>query len=320
MKSTSESEQPTSDGAGGETPRPEPTRKDAWDKLGTIGRLVGSLVTASAMVVVGVMGYLVNQSINTMNASVKASEMNAQRVEFLANHKMAISEMRGQAFASVGQYMAPELDKDNRKVALLAGLHSSYSEYFDTRPIFEAFARHIKGKDARHELRRLAKRVARRQARSMKMQGGESTLVTFTLHNGDGKANKSFPFAGHDLNVEISNLTHKDDVMDSLDVVLAIMDDSGAPQNWDFTVSYMDSPFLDNITIRHEDGSIDHIAVMLSDIAVNGKDEVVKLELLHFPTSFRSPFDVRMEALQKLARASPAEQKTAEPSLGHSHD
>ncbi len=309
MTGTSEFEGPARTGGEGEAPKPGPATKDAWDKVGAIGRLVGSVVTAAAVIFVAYVG-------NDLNERLKKSENLGENLKFVATHKMAMNELRGQAFTAVGQYMSRELsEEDDRKVALLAALHSTYSEFFDTRPIFEAFAKHIEDAGARHELRRLAKRVSRRQARSMQMRGGVTELVTFPLADGQGEARQSFDLKSHHLDVTISNLKHEDDVMDSLDVKLNIRN----PEiKREFTVSYMDSPFLDNVMIPHGGRGVHYLAVRLLDIKTDGRNHEVDLEFLHFPEGYYSPFNIYMDTLQDLAHNRP-QQRAAEPSPEHAN-
>ena len=304
MNSTSPSGQvPISAGAA-DGPGRERPEKDNWDKLGVIGRLAASVVMAIATLVVGTVGYRVNKSMNDANTILKEAELQSHQVEFVSNYDLAVTQMRGQALAALWQYLAPELSDDNKRVALLAGLHSTYSEFFDTRPVLEAFSQDIKDEGAKRELRRLAKRVAQRQAESLRMQGGVTIEMEFALltTNG-GKANQMFELDEHQLDVTISNLEYKDDVTDSLEVELRLRDEKGLEEvAVSFSLSYMDSPFLDNVTVRHENGQIDHFAVMLLSISKNGEDYDVVLKFLHFPTDVLTPFDVRREMLQNLAK------------------
>ena len=110
------------------------------------------------------------------------------------------------------------LDEDDRKVALLAALHSNFSESFDTRSVFETFAGTIKGARARRELMRLAQRVARRQAEFIKAayrdydEGSRSARITLVWPEGidpdlrpvPSGARASFWLQGHRVTVELT--------------------------------------------------------------------------------------------------------------------
>lgn len=114
--------------------------------------------------------------------------LNLESKSILSNRELAAHELQAKVFEIYVENIVPELGKkgnDLRKVALLAGLHSNFSKFFDTRTAFEAFAADIEDHIARYELRRLAKRVARQQADFIKghMDGiNIDTTIFMTWH------------------------------------------------------------------------------------------------------------------------------------------
>ena len=96
---------------------------------------------------------------------VGAKEERSRTFDLLSNREIAANDLQAKVFEVYVQHAVPALEvevDDHKKVALLAGLHSNFSEFFDTRPVFEVFADRVKNPTARHELTRLAKTEPRR--------------------------------------------------------------------------------------------------------------------------------------------------------------
>ncbi len=131
-------------------------------------RLVAGLVGAVAVVVVGVVSALIS---HYATIEVGEKEDRSRTFDLLSNREVAAQTLQAKVFEIYVEHVVPALEDsghDHTKVALLGGLHSNFSEFFDTRPVFEAFAEKVEKPTARHELTRLAKRVARRQAEFIK--------------------------------------------------------------------------------------------------------------------------------------------------------
>jgi len=114
---------------------------------------------------------------------VGAKEERSRTFDLLSNREVAANDLQAKVFDVFVQHVVPALEEegnDYKKVALLAGLHSNFSEFFDTRPVFEAFAEKVTDPTARHELTRLAKRVARRQSEFIKAHVNPTTETPTT--------------------------------------------------------------------------------------------------------------------------------------------
>src|SRR5262249_54090533 len=160
-------------------------------------------------------------------------------------------------------------------------LHSTSDEYFNTRAVFEAFAKTIKDQEARKDLKRLAQGIAGLQAGILERNGGFSVTKTFSLDGPKASDMQDFMILDHHLWVLASQLVHEDDVSDSVHVDVWIDIDNSDDKNRDeaksvynsrsFSVSYLDSPLADNITIPEEGEKIHHLAVRLLGITQTDK-------------------------------------------------
>ncbi|MCH8837336.1 MAG: hypothetical protein IIA60_05975, partial [Candidatus Marinimicrobia bacterium] len=242
-------------------------------------------------------------------------EDRSRTLDLLSNREFAAYDLQAQVFETYVQHIVPALDDsvdDSKKVALLAGLHSNFSEFFDTRPVFETFAVKVKDANARHELTRLAKRVARRQAEFIKAHQPiheENIFVELTLHPGDTLI--SFNLAVHRISIRLIGVPRRrykldralqlkagkpalgdneddliDDVSDYVAIKMIITGKDGTekkPKPFTFELSYMDTPYMDNIWMRHSDGSHHQMALRLVDIDTKNGEHEVTIEFLHFP-------------------------------------
>ena len=278
--------------------------KKMWDKE---SRLFAGLVTGLAGIVGA--GILYFGTI-----LVGAKEERSRSFDLLSNREVAAHALQVEIFDIFAQHVVPALEEgvdDHRRVALLAGLHSNFSEFFDTRPVFEAFAEKVLDHTARHELTRLAKRVARQQAEFIKAHVDTSKerpmYATETVSPGEPL---KFDLAVHEVTVSIKGKPYRhyliesaktakaetpslgdddddriDDVSDYVTVEMTL--------NWKehgmtmgpltFELSYMDTPYMDNIWMRHSDGSHHQMALRLVDIDTKNGEHAVKIEFLHFP-------------------------------------
>lgn len=277
-----------------------------WDKVkdsrlfAAAVRLIGSLIAAIILYA----------------GTVFVAQRNekARTYELLSSREVAAHTLQAQVFETYAQYVVPELAKkgnDHTKVALLAGLHSNFSEFFDTRAVFETFAETIKDPIARHELRRLAERVARHQGEFIKAHGDpankDTMFATLTLSPGDSVRNVNL--GDHKVLVRLigdprRHYTLKDaqdaigkrptlgdtgddlidDVSDYASVEVTLRWKSGMQMGpFTFEVSYMDTPYMDNMWMRHSDGSHHQLALRLVDIDTHNEEHKVEIELLHFP-------------------------------------
>ena len=307
MANQSASEEPTSDGAGGQ--EQQPRSKDKW------ARIYGSLPTAIAVIVVAVMGAVINSTINRSQMNIQKEIAKAQLITdqfaLYANRETAVDSLRADVFGVLAQHIVTEIEEPEfRKVALLSAFHGNFSKFIDTRPVFEAFLTEIECSLAREELRRLAKRVARRQADYIEAHGGDRdrAKVCWRPGGGDGK----FDLHDHTIQVCIEDvkITGVDDVGNTVDVKVAL--DENPPV--EFTLSYLDAPYIDNIFVVHrdEDGEVmevHRIALLLLDITEGDDCEYeVELEALHFPADIILPMDVpSAEQLQNALAPSDSE-------------
>ena len=269
-------------------------------KAALLGAVVGAAITA------------VGSYINTVK------NIDAKIFEVRTGREAAVQALRGELFATFSQHVAPQLDGDFRKVALLAALHSNFSQFFDSRAVFEAFSHEIGEAGARQELKRLAKRVARHQAEYLKAHKAESK--TETLSTGDsGEDRKNFNLGKHgSITVHIEGVhrdkreyaakeivrykedddEEMDDVADfvniSVDMTpmtqMGVGAEMGEPITFD--LSYMDAPYFDNIWMEHADGEYFRLALILKDIdKIDGEFEVT-IEAIHFPDDWFSPTEL----------------------------
>lgn len=242
---------------------------------------------------------------------VGAKEERSRTFDLLSNREVAAHALQAQVFEVFVQHIVPALEEeghDHKKVALLAGL-SNFSEFFDTRPVFEAFAGKVTNPTARHELTRLAKRVARHQAEFIKAHVNPTNendmSVKKTLHPGDSL---EFNLAVHAVSLRIKGeprrhytiadaQQHKeknpalgdndddliDDVSDYVTIEVKLTGKDRMKMGpFTFELSYMDTPYMDNIWMRHSDGSHHQMALRLVDIDTK-KEHEVTIEILHFP-------------------------------------
>ncbi len=264
--------------------------------------------------------------------SVHRNQIAARRVELVSARESAVQALQGRVFDTFATHVAPVVeDNDDRKVVLLSALHSNFNKFFDMRAVFETFASRTEDPTARHELMRLAKRVARRQAQHIKAHSGGSEkhgTMSETVERcwpaKSGEKKTTVTLGAHDVTVfiksepvrycipdELASTYEKvarykddddeiiDDVVDQVGVTIIL--DKGEPA--DFTVSYMDSPYMDNFWMAHHDGTQGRLAVILKDIDTIVKEGCedaragdrpklayrIKLEVLHFPGSLFTP-------------------------------
>ena len=292
---TEDGKEPGSRGKGGPPQRAQPEARDLWDKLDKVGRLVGALVTAAVLIVVAVLGREVNTSIATAQLKARDQEQDISRklaiIEQQNNREIATESLRGDLFSALGEYVVPELSGDSRKVAVLSALHGNFSKLFNTRPIIELFAEEIKDRDAQEGLRRLVKDVARQQVNFLLARGGKSTQVRLR----PGVSEPICEFEGeHSIDITIEeptvvNAAFLRDVRNRVEVRLTLTTGEDH-RELSFAVTYMDSPYIDNLAVHHVGGEVHRIALLLIDIK---KDSgyLVTLELVHFPEDILTPSD-----------------------------
>lgn len=293
-----------------------------WDRVKDSRPFAGLVTGIAGLAGAGIM------FVATMLVGIK--EERSRTLDLVSNREAAAQTLQAKVFEVYVQHVVPALEdsvNDHKKVALLAGLHSNFSEFFDTRPVFEAFAENVEDPTARHELTRLAKRVARCQAEYIKVHvpsnpknDSMSTVKTLSWPGSDSVM--TFPLARHKVTLRISrpqrhytkiaksdSIKEKnrsldeegdcgiDDVSDlvAISVLFAPMDitkkDTIGP--FLFSLSYMDTPYMDNIWMRHSDDDSHHqVALRLIDIDTKiyvkqdqpEKEEYsVTIEILHFP-------------------------------------
>ena len=291
-------------------------------------RLLAGLVGGVAAIVGAII-------VMTVNTGIGEAEAHSRNLDLLSRREAAAQNLQAQVFDIYVQKVVPVLGEkgnDYKKVALLAGLHGNFSEFFDTRPVFEAFAKTVEDPGARHELIRLAKRVARRQAEFIKAHTPpvrEQTMdrLVELSYDTSGKEIK-FNLAVHDVTLSIAKQPHRhysisesgdekgknpalgdsdDDLIDDVsDFVTIKVEFSMDPElhhqmanngeghmkkrlSMTFELSYMDTPYMDNMWMKHGDGSHNQIALRLIDINTKGDKHTVKVEAIHFPGTLFSP-------------------------------
>lgn len=316
MAGTSASEKRVNGGTGDQEQEPGRKDKDAGRGRFDWGRFAGSLVTAIAVFSVAIVGGVINATISSAQVKTQEKIATAQLISdqygWYANRETAVDSLRAQVFGSLAQIVVTELeDEEFKKVALLAAYHGNFSKFIDTRPVFAAFLREVDGTEARYELRRLAKRVARRQANYIEAHGGVRDRKEVDWGPGSDKAECVFNLRGHEkLRVAIIEVNDKgndgkerpvDDVANTVHVVLDI---DGEERS--FSVSYLDAPYIDNIFLVHPDNEIHRIALLLLDISKTDDGVyTVTLEALHFPENSILPGDVpSVQEIQKTLGAS----------------
>jgi len=302
-----------------------------WDRVKD-SRLFAGLLTGLFTVLVGIVGAVIMYLIGI-------KEERSRTFDLLSSREVAANALQVQVFDIFVQHVVPALEKDvddHIKVALLAGLHSNFSEIFDTRPVFEAFAETITEPGARHELRRLAKRVARHQAEYIKVHvpnPKNAIMSTVETLSWPHYTEKIFCLKDHDVTlailrprryytIEKSDSIKKDKrfrafeeegdkLIDDVSDIVAIKVEfterkkvnlsrkCGVKRTekgmtvgpFEFDLSYMDTPYMDNIWMRHGDDSHHQIALRLIDIDTtinkDTKEEEysVTIEILHFPSN-----------------------------------
>ncbi len=306
MASTSSSKKPVSGGTGGQEQRPGRKDKDTQGDRFDWARVVGSALTAFALIVVAIVGAVINSTISSTQRTVEL-------IALQANRETVVDSLRAEVFGVLAQNVITKLDgKEFQKVALLAAFHGNFSKYIDTRPVFEAFLKEVHGEQARHELRRLAKRVARRQADYIAAHGGEKDRKVVHWRRAasevpDDGLCVSFDLPGHKMTVLIKAVNvdkerPADDVGNTVDVEVTIADHDPVT----FSVTYLDAPYMDNVFVIHPDKKTHRIALLLSDITETGDgDYDVMLEALHFPANIIMPVDVpSAQVLRKALEAS----------------
>ena len=283
----------------------------SWDKLKD-SRLFAGLVTGLAGIAgAGIMYF--------GTIWVGAKEERSRTFDLLSNREVAAHALQVQVFEVFVQHVVPALEEkgnDHKKVALLSGLHGNFSEFFDTRPVFEAFAETITDATARQELKRLAKRVARRQAEYIKVhvpKPKNAIMSTRETLSWPSDPEKTFPLAVHDVILRIwrprcrytvaesdsikrikpllgeEGDNRIDDVSDLVAILVQFTHGKEVIGPFTFDLSYMDTPYMDNIWMRHGNDSHHQVALRLIDIDttinIDTKEEEysVTIEILHFP-------------------------------------
>jgi hypothetical protein len=257
------------------------------------GTLVGAMLTA----VVGVLGVWYNVNSSATNNQLRRLELIEKQVQFSSSQQMAVNQMRADALNAMEKCIAPHLDGDALKIAALAAFHSSYGEFFDTRPVLEAFARTIEGDVARHELIRLAQRVARRQKNALLAAGGEVKRLEVKIAPG-GAGEEHVSFHEHDLQLRFENVVCEGRPTDQVSVVFGQAPDI----HESFALGYFDAPMMDNIAIPHADGTVHFVALNLLDIEPQqGSDGyIVVIDVVHFPEGVGTPTELRWKLLRGL--------------------
>lgn len=287
-------------------------------------RLFGGALPAAAMIVGGAIGY-------STDLFVQNREMAARSLELLSSRETATQTLQADIFGAYLQHVVPTLDDGNndyKKVAALAGLHSNFSEFFDTRPVFAAFSRQIESPVARYELTRLSKRVARHQAEYVKAHAGstgasDSGVLTWPAE----EHGQLMEVAGHRLHMRVGSapFRHYEDkqlsqlrqdtpaLFDVDDHLIDDVADYVPIEVWQsshgsektpahataeadmellasFNLSYMDTPYMDTVWLAHE-GKHDQLSLRLTDIDTDDAHEshTIAVELIHFPADLFSP-------------------------------
>lgn len=299
MENASKSQESITGGTGSKGTESARKNIDGWDKVDKIGRLIGALVTALALIVVSVVGNKVNTAIS--NAQEQSADIERQmnremaRIEMRMNRETAVDAMRSDIFGLLAQYVVSDLKKDTKRVVLLAALHGNFGEFFDSRPVFEAFARDFTDSLARRELRRLSQRVARRQAEYMQAHGGVNTELIFDWPN--DRIKHLDDLAGmHAMDIEIEEVMEGPCGPADVGTRLAVSVDMRCEEDvrkLQFSLSFFDSPYMDNIFVRHM-GEVHRISLLLLDIEeVNNNGSYrIRLEVLHFPDDLILPTDL----------------------------
>lgn len=256
---------------------------------------------------------------------VNTKEMHARSIELQSSREAAVQALQGRVFDTFAAHVASLIEnEDSRKVVLLSALHSNFNEFFDMRPVLETFSSVIKDPTARRELLRLSKRVARRQGQYIKAHSGGSeehgNMSKTVKRHWPVKSEEEeerIEVGPHRVKVTIKSRPlrycrpdepddlafryekvaerYKDDddgIIDDIDdqVEVTITLDMGDSET--FTVSYMDSPYMDNFWMAHHDGTHGRLAVVVKDIDTidkEGREFRIELEVLHFPASLFTP-------------------------------
>ena len=313
MQENENIEDSTLDSTGGGKDKPSQDKKDIWDIIGAVGRFLGSVVAAGAMVFVAYVGWQVDERTAAWDQTLRSGELLAREAELQSSRESAANQLRGSVSSSVGQSVAPLLSDDDRKLALLAGLHTNFGAIYDTRPVFAAFSRDIKGVGSRQELKRLAKRAALLQVESLPSEGGTKTQVEhlrITYPTVDVEP-KKFTVDGHDFHLRVLEVSRKygsesseevmnyrdasddttDDVTDSVFVAFSEVD---IDDTIEFELSYMDSPYIDNVSFFEEYGTHHKLAFVLREInEVDGKYEI-NIDVVHFPAGLIPTYRVEL--------------------------
>ena len=317
----SPSEQPTSSNTDDKAVDPGGKDKESKNRTFDWARIIGSAIAAIAVLVAAIMGFVIN---STIARSQRINEVFTQQ----SNRETARDSLRANVFDVLAQHVVKQIDdKDFQKVALLAAFHGDFSKFMDTRPVFAAFLREVHGDEARHELRRLAKRVARRQADYIVAHGGARVRKVAPWSKGV-LCKVSFELDNHAVSVEIEEVEAADlesagnavddaiegrkkkrpigDVATIVHVKVVIDNESEAR----FSVSFLDAPYIDNMFVlgKKEGKEVVHrIALVLLDVtdkpptdvraAETGgalKDPIywVEFEAVHFPDNIIMPGDV----------------------------
>lgn len=273
---------------------PQDYGKSSWYHSRLLSALVGAAV--------GLTGTL---TVINSNTGISVENLLMKRENMLSNRVIADHELQAKVFDIYVQHVVPALDKDvedHQKVALLAGLHSNFSSFFDTRPVFEAFAQKVEDPIARLELRRVAKRVARHQSRFITGKGGGGSEINLRWDDsgsdrdsswcwGDSTSPKALKVrlrlkeepirhyskdASRTLSIQFPALADDgdeliDDVSDfvTVEVVFEESEGKGNKMTMDtvtIELSYMDTPYMDNFGMRHGDMPEHQMSLRLRDI------------------------------------------------------
>ncbi len=232
----------------------------------------------------------------------------AREVELQSSRESAANQLRGSVFSAIGEHVIPLLGEDDRKLALLAGLHTNFGALYDTRPVFDAFSRDIKGIGSRQELTRLAKRSARLQVESLRSEGGIETKVADlrVAYPTAGNLPEPFTIDDHMFHLRVVHVDRKYESEDSegvgeeirrykdsndaitddvTDAVVVAFDEVDRDVEIEFELSYMDSPYVDNLSFFEGYETHHKLAFVLKEINTNeetGRYEI-DIDAVHFP-------------------------------------
>lgn len=255
-------------------------------------RVVAAGLSTAAVLAIAVLTAVINSALSS-------AQRQADHFSLIANRATATNTLRAEVFGVLSEHLAPKLSKDFEKVVLLAGLHGNFSKFIDTRPVFAAFLYEIEDPRARRELKRLAQRVARRQADYLVAHGAQRIAIGLDWRRGEPSSDSSERHLfGHRIELNVLDVSTRvnengretlEDVGNTVKVSLIV---DGLPRR--FTVSYLDVPYMDNVFLVEDGGATVHrIALLLIGMTAEPSGEYhIRFEALHFPDHAIMPSDV----------------------------